>query len=247
MTTIPRLNRIFTVSGSTTETVNAQIRWGVNSRADASPDAAGEWRVPGLTGDLTAQDLIDDRASLLEIYQDTVNPDGSQQTDIDGWQTRREQADEGQWLRLYSADGESYLEATVSFLSSLRPYEIEVKSASWALTGVDFPIPESGYLSFALERHTADQSTASVTNRKAWGELTERGSALGVIDLTTGGQATTGSQEEATAVIRYDARLAIGMVLTDDLDRVWTIRGSRTVGDRRFLEFDLTRIVQGTG
>ena len=249
--TTPRLNRIFTVSGSSTETVLALILWGINSREDASPDAAGEWTAfagfPRVSGEKDASDVVSERWSLFEIYADTVNPDGSQQTDVAAWQTLREQADEGHFFRLYSADGESYLQATVDFLSGLRPAEIEVDRDSWELVGEDFTIPESGYLAFALERHQAEQSITTVTARPAWGELSERGSALGVIDLTVGGQAVTGSQEEANAVVRYDADLAIGTMLTDDLDRVWTIRGSRTVGNRRYLEFDLVRTVQAVG
>lgn len=248
--TTPRLNRIFTVSGSSTETALALIRWGINNRAELPVDAPGEWTVfagSRVTGDKTAQDVISDRWGTFEFFEITVNDDGTPQTDVPGWQTLREIADENHWMRLYSADGESYVQATVSFLSGHRPYEIQVDRDSWTLTGDDFPIPESGYLTFALERHHAQQSITMTTDRRAWGELTERGSSLGVIDLTTGGQSVTGSQEEASAVIRYSPDLAIGTSLTDDLERVWTISGSRTLRDRRYLEFDLTRTVQAVG
>ena len=87
----------------------------------------------------------------------------------------------------------------------------------------------------------------TVIDRKTWGELTERGSALGVLDITTSGPTTTGSQEEAIAIVRYSPALAIGTALTDDLGRVWTVEGSRTIGDRRYLEYSLTRLVGAVG
>ena len=44
--TTPRLNRIFTVSGSSTQTVEDHVRWGANDRADDAfvlMSAAGGW------------------------------------------------------------------------------------------------------------------------------------------------------------------------------------------------------------
>ena len=66
---------------------------------------------------------------------------------------------------------------------------------------------------------------------------------MGVLDITTAAPTTTGSQEEGTAVVRYAADLAVGTMLTDDLDREWVIDGSRTIGDRRYLEFSLYRSI----
>ena len=67
--------------------------------------------------------------------------------------------------------------------------------------------------------------------------LTERGSQLGVLDITTGEPTTTASEETGAAVVRYESGLAVGETLTDDLGRVWTVDGSRTLEDRRYLEY----------
>ena len=53
----------------------------------------------------------------------------------------------------------------------------------------------------------------------------------------------TTSEETARLVIRYDPDLAQGKSVTDDLGREWTVRSSRAIQNRRFLEFELFRVV----
>ena len=54
-----------------------------------------------------------------------------------------------------------------------------------------------------------------------------------------------GNVEYATIRTRYVAEFAIGTSVTDDLDRVWTVDSTNTIGDRRFLEFQCSRSIGG--
>ena len=155
-------------------------------------------------------------------------------------------ADRNHWLRITTPEaGESYVQFNVAFIA-VHNDEVGLTVEDAQLVGDDFALEQDTYTQFLFERHTSEQSITTTTNLPVWGELTERGSALGVISITSQEDpVTTGSQEEASAVVRYEERLAIGMLLTDDFGRTWGIRGSRTLGDRRYLEFDLSRTVEG--
>ena len=192
------------------------------------------------------------RSNSFNLNPDSVNPDGTTQGDvprIGDLLDASNRLDDSHWVRLSKPGLDSYVQWTVTeaYLSNAGHIQLTVPNDSGQLVGDDFTIAYDDHVIFTFELREADQSITTVTNFPAWGELTERGSALGVIDVTTaeGGQTTTGSQEEATAVVRYDPRFAIGTMLTDDLGREWLIQGSRTLQDRRYLEFDLTRQVAG--
>ena len=221
---------------------------------------SGEWRISyGLFGRFTAafttaQEFLDAIAAAVGtatptfiVGLPTVSPDGTPQVDVPGLGDTISIDDDDHWVRLTTPGaGESYLQWNVR----MNTVFTTAGRANWqaempVLVGADFALAPDSYATFLFERHTADQTIVSVTDRPVWGELLERGSALGVLDITTADPTTTGSQEEAAAIVRYDAGLAIGTALTDDLARVWTIDGSRTVDDRRYLEFSLSRTVGG--
>ena len=258
--TTPRLNRIFTVTGSSTATERRQIPWGFNSNrgsgfADGEP---GYWNAP------SAFQMVVPDGALASVYAgmvnnfnlnpQSVNEDGTNQSDvpqIGALLDIHNRLDDGYWVRLRKPGLDSYVEWTVTeaYRSNAGVIRLNVPNDSGQLVGADFPIAYDDYVVFEFELRQADQSVTTTIDRRTWGELTERGSAIGVIDVTTveAGQTLTGSQEEATAAVRYDPALAIGTALTDDLAREWLIRGSRTLKDRRYLEFDLTRQVLGIG
>ena len=95
---------------------------------------------------------------------------------------------------------------------------------------------------FSVEGITAPQSTSETTNRKAWAALYELGLTSGIVSVGSSEIQTT-SEETARLVIRYDPDLAQGKSVTDDLGREWTVRSSRAIQNRRFLEFELFRLV----
>ena len=93
----------------------------------------------------------------------------------------------------------------------------------------DFTWGPDTYIQCRFERHQADIAVVERIDMPVWGSLTERGSVLGVVQTTFEGPVTAESQENATAQVRYDPALAIGSMLTDDLEREWSISGSRTL------------------
>ena len=259
--TTPRLNRIFTVTGSSTETQRAHIPWGFHdNRGTGFVDGApGRWiAFSGFSVAPPDNALASVYAAMVDSFNlnpQSVNAGGSDQADvprIGDLLNAQNREDDGHWVRLSLADDlDSYVQWTVTeaYLSGSGEIRLNVPDDSGVLVGNDFPISRDSYVVFRFELREADQSVETIIARPVWGALLERGSALGVIDVTTteGGITTTGSQEETTALARYDPSLAIGTALVDDLERQWTIRGSRTLLDRRYLEFDLTRQVLGIG
>ena len=95
---------------------------------------------------------------------------------------------------------------------------------------------------FFVEGITAPQSTSETTNRKAWGQLSELGLTSGIVSVGSSEIQTT-SEETARLILRYDPDLAQGGKVTDDLGRAWTVRSSRAIQNRRYLEFELYRVV----
>ena len=259
--TTPRLNRIFTVSGSSTETVEGHIRWGANARANDAffiQSIAGGWyadmlanRGAALQDSVTlASGLVTFNPYLVAIQNPTVSPDGSNQIGVPALnESLANLADRAHWMRVTTPDaGESYVEFNAILITVFvdSPAITILEVGPGQLVGDDFELGPDTYTQFLFERHTAEETVETVSDMPAWGELTERGSSVAVLDITTSDPTTSGSQEEAIAVVRYAPNLAIGTTLTDDLGRVWTVDGSRTLGDRRYLEYSLTRQVIGS-
>ena len=252
--TTPSLNRIFTVSGSSSETTRFPIRWGFNKRIDSGfPLEAGEWyaadgsfnRVPASI--VTAQQFLDwtmlDSRVYFEVDSQSVESDGGFQLDVIALGAVLGIPDEGRWLRITTPDaGESYLQFSVVFTRTSEGTN-SFSANSGELIGSDFDLGPTTYTQFLFQRHEADQTIQTTQDMRVWGEMLERGSVLGVVTIGTEQPATTGSQEEGTVIVRYDPALAIGTSLMDDLGREWEIRGTRALANRRFLEFDLVRNV----
>ena len=260
--TTPRLNRIFIVSGSSTQTVEEHILWGANARTDDAfliNTSAGGWyadlqsnRGAALQASVVlASGLVSFNPYLIGIQNPTVSPDGTNQIDVPSLRdTVSNMGDRLHWLRVTTPDAEgAYVQFRVlrifSFVDAPMITVVEVDMPT--LSGDDFTLGPTDYTQIQFQRHTHEVSRVSVMDRKAWGELTERGSALGVLDISTSDPTTTGSQEEGIALVRYESGLAVGESLTDDLGRVWTIEGSRTLEDRRYLEYSLTRMIGTAG
>ena len=255
--TTPRLNRIFTVSGSSTRTTRVPIRWGYDRRLqEGFPLDKGEWLVSGTNAARPADDVdlasefaawaaLQGATISFEVHIASVEPDGSVQADVAALGDLLGIPDEGMWVRLSTpSSGDAYLLGELTFQRIFNT-SIGFSTTSVSLVGTDFPMGPADYVQFSFERHDAEQSIMAEQSRTVWGELAERGSQLGIVTVGSDEPTTTGSQEEAGAVIRYEPNLAIETLLVDDLARQWTIRGSRTLEDRRYLEFDLVRQVSG--
>ena len=265
--TTPNLNRVFTVSGASTQTVNAPIQWGADDRQSDSTfisATSGAWYADvaqnrGITmpdSVVLASGLVTFNPYLVGVMTPTNSPDGTDQLDVPPLnETLANMADRFHWMRVTTPDaGGAYVQFHVirifSFVDQPTISVMEVGQSGDALfpdpvlVGEDFALEPDGYVQFSFERHFADQTVETTFDKKVWGQLLERGSALGVVTVTTEEtDALTASQEEALAIIRYNPSLAIGTRLVDDLGRQWTIEGSRSLEERRYLEYSLTRSV----
>ena len=269
MTTAPRLNRIFTVSGASSEAVEGPIQWGSNVRL---PDAfnltttMGAWYADAFAArgyalpdsNVLASQLVAFAPYQFGILNPTVSPDGTNQNDVPSLRdTLMNALDRRHWMRVETPDsGESYIEFEVIritvFVDQPMITVVEVGQgrdgfAAPVLVGDDFALGPDQYVQFSFERHTALQAVETTFGRRVWGRLVERGSALGVLDITTSAPTVGASEETGSAIVRYSPDIAIGTALTDDLGRVWVIEGSRTINDRRHLEFSLARTVAALG
>ena len=188
--------------------------------------------------------MMDTRVSF-EVDFRSIEADGLLQLDVVALGTVLDLPDEGRWLRITTPDaGESYLGYNVTFIRTSEGTN-SFSADAGELVGSDFDLGPNTYTQFLFQRHEADQTILTTRNMKVWGDLLERGSSLGIVTVGTEEPATTGSQEEGMAIVRYDPELAIGTSLTDDLGREWDVRGTQALANRRFLEFDLVRNVAG--
>ena len=94
-----------------------------------------------------------------------------------------------------------------------------------------------------MEDQTIAASASETLNKKAWGKLTEYGISTDILAVGSDEYQTPG-EESARLTLRYDANLARGKSVTDDLGRLWNVKGSRAIRERRYMEFDLSRRVQ---
>ena len=249
---VPRLNRLFTVTASSTITELRPIQWGYNNfnRFLGSP---GEW----WGRDTDADDFTDGiRASVvaatgqrLVFYPVAVDAEGADDASVPNLADTVSRDDNGSWVRLGKDGVSGYIQwDNPDNIAVLIQGNILVEvNGPGMVVGEDFPIGHTDRVLVSFERRTAEQSVTEDTSVVVWGDMAERGVALGVVDISTGetGQVTTGAQEDGSAIIRYAPGRAIGQQLVDDLGRVWLINGSRTLEDRRYLEYDLTRQVVG--
>ena len=97
---------------------------------------------------------------------------------------------------------------------------------------------------FGFDGTGQQESVTTTTDRRVWVAQTERGANIGILSIgVSQDQELTVNQETAEFVTRYEADLALGTSITDDLGRVWEIYSSRTSDDRRFLFFEGRRNV----
>ena len=254
----PRLNRLFTVSGISTETVRGPIRWGFNTRQEDStfsvsvlPGAyyvrtpGGFFGEPVTAAQTSAMAIAALQPNVVGFLVETVNADGSLQTDVPSIAGVTPD-DENHWVRISTPDAYAlgiYVEANVSFVT-VRATDVTLRLTDVQYVGsADFVWGADTFVIVLLERHEADQSITEVSNRPTWGRITERGSGLAIVETAVEGTLTSESQETATVLVRYDPGRAIGTSVVDDLGRVWAVSSTRTLIDRRYLEYSLSRTV----
>ena len=262
-----RLNRIVTVSGASAETEERPIEWRMDFHDGVGISGTASTQLPSLgryafnRGSYSGSwhyDEVHDTDSLLatsiptlELGAISINADGSPNTilpSIEASLTDATLDNVEVRFRPERLDSDNYFKWTATGRSDYFPSEskfhefIFVYVESPELVGDAFSWDRNERVFFSVSGITAPQSIGEVSNRKAWAALYELGITSGIVSVGSSEIQTT-SEETARLILRYDPDLAQGKAVTDDLGREWTVRSSRAIQNRRYLEFELYRLV----
>ena len=262
-----RLNRVVTVSGASAETEEQPILWRFGFQDGVGISGTASTQLPSLgryafnrgsySGSWHHDEVHDTDALLntaiptLELGAQSIFADGTPNTilpsieasltdaTLDGVEVRfrPERLPETNYFRWTATGRSDYFPSESKFHEFIFVY-IE----SPELVGEPFEWDRNEPVFFSVEGITAPQSTGEVSNRKAWAALYELGITSGIVAVGSSELQTT-SEETARLILRYDPDLARGGKVTDDLGRDWTVRSSRAIQNRRFLEFELFRLL----
>ena len=121
---------------------------------------------------------------------------------------------------------------------------IRVRRGTLELMGNDFSLDESDDIIITVAGHTAASSLGETveTYEGIWGEFIEN-QAIQNIKPASGGGLVTSLEQSATLRIRYDPRLLAARTVTDDDGKRWLVDSRRTLTDKRYIEYDLTRSI----
>lgn len=261
-----KLNRIFTISGASAETAESGIRWrmdwqtGLGIGGTASPQLPS----PGRYGfcrnflNLWTHTDIHDTDSLLSyappmllLPAQSVRADGTPDDALPRLEVSlKDSALEDVWIRFAREDALAhFVEWTATGRQDYyadSPYFQEYFFAqieSAELVGNAFSWNRDDAMVITVQGQTIAAPVSETQGKRVWGELREYGVTADVLAIGSVETLTPG-EESARLTIRYNADLARGKKATDDIGREWDIRGSRSIGERRYLQYDLTRRVQ---
>ena len=158
----------------------------------------------------------------------------------------------GKQIRFYPADDypDSYVQFTASGRDDYPPenakfreyFFIEVTAGTVSRVGSDFTLTASKEIIITIEGQASTTTLSEPTTYpKIWGEIEELGITQDI--ATVGNLLETTAQASATLAIRYRADLQNATSILDDLGRLWRVKGSRSRGDRRYIEYDLARVI----
>ena len=206
----------------------------------------------GAFGD-SAQDAIAANITNIQIGANSVNSDGTANTvlpepqsvltdtTLDDKEVRLGPVDnfDTNYLRFTATGRGDYPTSADEFR---EVFQIFVTSSATTLVGDDFTITATTPLFLTVEgQATTTTLSETVTHNGIWGEMDELGIEQAVSIVGT--DLTESAQARATLKIRYRADLVDGDSVVDDLGRTWTVTSSRALYDRRFLEYDLQRLI----
>ena len=261
------LNRVVTISGASAETSEQPIEWRMDFHDGIGISGTASTQLPSLgryafnrgsySGSWHYDEVHDTDALLaiaiptLEVGAQSIFPDGSPNTILPSLEAsltdatldnvevrfRPERQDSDNYFRWTATGRGDYFPGQEKFHEYIFLY---VESPE--LVGDVFSWNRNERVFFPVEGITAPQSTSETTNRKAWGQLVELGLTSGIVSVGSSEIQTT-SEETARLILRYAPDLAQGGKVTDDLGRAWTVRSSRAIQNRRYLDFELYRVV----
>ena len=261
-----RLNRIFTISGASAETAERGIRWrmdwqtGLGAPGTASPQlpSPGRYSFARSFLNLWTHSDIHDTDSLLSVAPpmlvlpaQSVKADGSPDDALPRLEVSlKDAALEDVWIRFArESDPDNYIQWQATgrqdYFSDSDFFQefFFVQIESPELVGAAFEWARDESVIFTVEGQTLAAPVSETPSKKVWGNLVELGISADILAIGSV-ETLTPSEESARLVTRYNADFARGRKATDDLGREWDIRGSRSIQERRYLQFDLTRRVQ---
>ena len=261
------LNRICTISGASAETEDRAIAWrcdfqtgiGAAGTADAQLPSAGRYAFArGYLNLWTYSDIYDtDTLSsvappMLLLPAQSVNADSTPDVSLPRMEVSlKESALDNKWIRFRPERlaSDNYLEWTATgrqdYFSDSQFFQeyffVEVGSAT--LHGAAFSWDRDESVIWTVEDQIIAAPVSETTGKKVWCNLVELGVSVDVLAIGSNEELTPG-EESARLTVRYNPNIARGRKVTDDLDREWDVKGSRPIRERRYLQFDLTRVVQ---
>ena len=265
MTTRFKLNRICHVSASSGRTEEQPIEWrfnfqdglGISGTADTQLPSTGKYAFDRSFASSWHYDECHDTDALLTLRiptiqlgkavfengeLDTLTPDAETALKdgalVGKWiRFRPERLPESNYVQWQGQGRGDYFADSAKFQEF---FFCDVASPD--LVGPPFEWLRDEPVIFTVEGQTAPASISDTADKKCWAQINEYGATQDVISVGST-EHQTPSTETARAVIRYDDSLARGKKLTDDKGRTWDVVGSRSIVDRRFIEFQLSRVV----
>ena len=270
--TQPRMNRIFTITASRELTADTLLAWRYGTySAEPFGRYIGLFttvlpslgRYAWIDGNdatfafedvATAQAIIDADIGELELGRNSINDDQTANSvlPIPG-NVLEHAALVGMEIRFAPAN--EHPDNFISFVSDGRAdyptndakfgefFFIRVRPGTIERTGNDFTLLNTEEVLVTVEGQVAASSLSdSIAFPGIWGELNEQGISQSI--SATGDVLTTSSQQTANLIVRYRSDLLAGTTVTDDLQREWRVTSSRPIRDRRYVLYELARVVQ---
>ena len=201
----------------------------------------------------TTQAIIAANVGDLELGRNSINDDGTPNAVLPIPGNLLEHAAlVGMEVRFAPAN--EYPDNYISFVSDGRAdyptnddkfgefFFIRVRPGTLDKHGSDFTLLDTEEVIVTVEGQAAASSLSdSIAYPGVWGELNEAGISQAI--STAGDLLTTSSEQTASLIVRYRSDLLAGTTVTDDLQREWRVTSSRPIRDRRYILYDLARVV----
>ena len=232
---MPALNRIATVSGSSTQTINGYAPFAFSDGYTSSqPASRGEWSALLNGVRLATPTIVSALAGIDTLELDSESSLAG--TFIPG----------GNEIALTDDRGLPLITWTVSGVIAIRNLFNQPTGAAYAISGStvlrDGPL-DANDVHFGFDGSRIQVSETTTTNKRVWCEQLERGSSAGLLVLDGGTTDVEAANVNATFRLNYDPAIGNPSVITDDLGRTWDVFSVSSEQDRRYLRLEGSRAI----